>query len=137
MATTVYKTADETVNNSNTLQDDDHISLTVLANEVWDFYMVLHTDSNASADVKVGWSVPSGCTINWHEIAVNASANNESGTELLDGEGVGVTQQDTYGGTIIVGGTGGTVQMRWAQSAAHASDAKVLLGSFLIAWKLS
>ena len=56
--TTVYKTADETVNNSTTLQDDDHISLSVLANEVWAFHMVLHSSSDATPDIKVGWSVP-------------------------------------------------------------------------------
>jgi hypothetical protein len=135
--TTVYKTADETVNNSDTLQDDDHIALTVAANEVWAIYMVLHTDSHSSADVRVGWTVPSGTTINWKDQAANGTALDESGTDLISGGGVGVTRQDTYAGTIIVGGSGGTIQMRWAQSSAHASDAKMLKGSFLIAHKLS
>ena len=34
-ATTVYKTADEIVNNSTTLQNDDHLLLALGANEVW------------------------------------------------------------------------------------------------------
>ena len=135
--TTVYKTADETVNNSTTLQDDDHISLSVLANEVWAFHMVLHSSSDATPDIKVGWSVPSGTTMSWRLHSSTGTANDESDTDQVSGSGVGVTMQDTYGGTIIVGGTAGTVQMRWAQKVAHASDAKILKGSYLIAWKLS
>jgi hypothetical protein len=135
--TTVYKTADETVNNSETLQDDDHLQLTVLANEVWGFHLVIHSDSHSSADIRLGWTVPSGCTINWHGLDQHANALNESGTDLISGGGLGTVRQDSYGGTIIVAGTGGTVKVQWAQNSAMANDAKLLKGCFMIAWKLA
>ena len=38
-------------------------------------------------------------------------------------------------GTIIADGSGGTVGVKWAQASAHASDSKLLTGSW-IAYKL-
>ena len=60
----VYKSADETVNASSTLQDDDELTFAIAANEVWEFSCVLAYVSNTTADIKFQFSLPSGATMN-------------------------------------------------------------------------
>lgn len=47
------KTADEVVNNSATLQNDDHLLLALAANEVWEVEINLWYDSGTTPDLKV------------------------------------------------------------------------------------
>ena len=49
----IWKTADETVNNSIAVQDDNHLSFSIAANEIWEFRIVLIHIGNATADLKV------------------------------------------------------------------------------------
>src|SRR5690606_26427777 len=60
---TRYKTEDETVNNSATLQDDDDLSFAIGANEVWAVEIYVQVNSSSSADFKYALSVPSGATL--------------------------------------------------------------------------
>jgi hypothetical protein len=135
---TVYKSADETVNNSATLQDDDHLILPVLANETWSFKMTLLNDSAPTADIKVKFTVPSGTTMKWMKGEPNpdSSVLNTEGTTYMIPTG-GSEIIDTLIGIITVGGTAGNVTLQWAQNAAEVSDTKILKGSSIVAWRLN
>jgi hypothetical protein len=155
--TIVRKTADETVNNSKVLQNDDHLLLAIAANEVWLVELVLLIQSvSAGSDFKCGWAYPAGCSIYWGAVAAHKDA-----TEVSDW----TTAQDTYvsyaanalltaastrsspgmagiygiilKAIVINGATAGNLNFQWAQVTATAEDTKVLANSCLIAHKLA
>jgi hypothetical protein len=145
--TVIVKASDETVNNSDTLQNDDDFSFSVSANKSYliDLYLLLN--GNATADYKAAWTLPAGATIYWGvegyggsagittywapvepaqgsqqalstgTISWNGSSNSPIGSHLV--------------GILIVGGTAGTAQFQWAQNTATAVDTKILAGSML------
>ena len=144
------KTADEVVNNSNTLQDDDHLKWTVAANEVWLFELYLfYTVANAASDFKMGWTVPSGTTMLWNPYVYVTDVTKDTrwpatgtATQTVLGEGdtaisgAGTNnQQYRATGIVRVSSTGGTLQMQWAQNTAHASDSTLRKDSALILWR--
>lgn len=129
----VNKTADETVNNSDTFQNDDELLLAIGANEVWAFELYLLSSSSAVADYKGKFVGPSGATV----YAQFASSNHLPADQTLVGVGrVGGVFQKWHG-VIINGATAGNLQFQWAQDAAEASDTKVLAGSCLVATQLA
>ena len=133
----ILKTADETVNDDNVLQNDDELLFPVLANEVWQFTIYVRATTLAASDIK--WSVvgPAGATI--------------TGGSLLPDPGGQqffplVTRSNTYVtadgytaivfGVAIIAATPGNVPFQWAQNVAIAEDTKVLENSCIIAHQL-
>ena len=134
----VYKSADETVNNSAVLQNDDHLSLSVLANEVWEFRAFVLVNGGTTPDIDFKWSVPAGTTMLWGTQNSSDSlltTKNESSTVFLGTSGS--NQHVVWTGVIFVSSTAGNVTLQWAQDVATASDTKVLKGSYIIARKLA
>lgn len=147
--TVARKSADETVNNSSTLQNDDHLSLSVAANETWAFDgVLLVTSVSTASDFKLGWTVPASTTMLWamvsnanaHWLAATAGSspgtlNTESSTPSAGGVA------GTYGlllrGVIRVAGTAGTVQFQWAQATLTAEDTKLLKDSHIVFRRLA
>lgn len=148
--TTVFKAADETVNNSTTLQDDDDLLLAVGANEVWAFELLLHATSNSSSTgFKFDFAIPSGAAgfHITHADGNNAGVDGEPETFVVNNlaTDVSVTTSTTdpdfrvilIKGTIDTAGTAGNMQFRWAQNTATAEDTTVKAGSWLIGHKLA
>lgn len=131
------KTANETVNNSSTLQNDDHLFVAVAANAVYDWKLVLHYNSGTTPDLKVGWSVPSGSTMVWGGYiadtsgAVTSVANLSAATVQAIG-GTGAANYQFFTGMIATSTTAGTLQLQWAQNTTNLSDSIMLAGSELI-----
>ena len=142
--TIVRKTADEIVNNSTTLQNDDHLLLAVGANEVWFINMLLLFESSTASDGKLGWAYPAGCAIRWGHpnsywaLTVNPTTPlTETSTCGIGGLGAGVLVASSSWVLIINGATAGNVNLQWAQNTAEASDTKMLTNSSLIAHQLN
>ena len=142
---TVYKTADETINNSSTLQNDDHLLFAIAANEEWVFDIQLFWDSDATADFKVALTVPSGATMQFgmpnafidsEGVAKKGPSTTASGgaLALINGDAYNC---NSFCGWVLNGATAGNVQFQWAQSTATAVDTIVRKGSFLRAYKVS
>lgn len=141
----VRKTADETVNNSVTLQNDDELLLAMAANEIWEFRLYLIVDSSAVADFKIGWAVPAGCTLKWAANQFDTTLNNvvrmaqvESETQGIGSPGV--TRHDLIAvvhGLAINGANAGNLQLQWAQNTAEASNTVLKANSCLIGTKLA
>jgi len=131
----IYKSADETVNNSAVLQDDNHLSFSIGANEVWAFKWFLMYTSGATPDLKLKFSLPSGATMNYMT-QFDFSSYTEASTLVLPG-GAGNPLVETTHGIIFNASSAGTVQLQWAQNTATAVDSKVLKGSYIIAHKLA
>lgn len=139
----VVKTADETVNNSAVLQDDDHLFFPVEANESWYVEVTaLMTAVSATADYLIGWSGPAGATATWsHDSGANSAWVNVAvgGTPntmktLSDTVTVGAlagTFGTRFSGVFNSSATAGTIKFRWAQNTQTAENSKILLGSNL------
>jgi len=135
------KTADETVNNSNTYQDDDHLTVTVEANTTYAIRTVLKVSAaNSTPNIKVQYSVPASTTMNAvytffegtpaSTIGVITTA---SQAYMLPASVAGVIYHD---GGVFTSSTAGTFTLQWAQNTAHASNTKVLKGSYMILTKI-
>ena len=137
----IVKEADETVNNSVAVQNDDELLFAVAANEVWQFEGLLVVSSNAAADFRLTFVGPTGAVGAWGATAYNsglATTQSGSGGDLA-GEGTHAITGTTDGaytvfrfwGGIHNGANAGNLTLQWAQGTVNASDTIVHAGSYL------
>ena len=132
----IVKEADETVNNSTTLQNDNELLFAVAANEVVQFEGVLMVSTDPAADFKLTFTGPAGAVgsfaaIYGDTLTGNADASSAalgSAAALVSGNDGSVVR---FWGGIHNGGTAGNLTLQWAQNTANVSDSKVLAGSYL------
>ncbi|WP_159062002.1 hypothetical protein [Streptomyces sp. WM6368] len=134
------KTADEPVTSSTSLQDDDHLSLTVVAGGWYAVDAYLDVEADPAGDLTIGWSVPAGATMSWTEGGISAGNTSNIGSIKLQrndagtSSGVGIIAAGSSvrpAGRLTVGGTAGTLQLRWAQTASSGTPTIVKTGSWL------
>lgn len=140
----IVKLADETINNSDVLQDDNELKFWIGPRERWvfDFHlMVASGTTGATADFVATIDGPSGATLvamsdGPGTTATVSSAMNRTArllTALGAGQQVGLldslTVPVTVRGTILASTTAGFVTLKWAQNAATATDTTVKAGS--------
>lgn len=131
---TVRKTANETVNNSTTLQNDDELAIAVEANLTYDFDCELIYNSGATPDLKFGWTYPSGLTMFYAVYAAGGGTflgYNEIETSVPAVDGAGAAVGVLLKGTVFVSATAGTLQLQWAQQTLNASNTIVQTGSYI------
>lgn len=133
---TAYKTADEVVNASTTLQNDNHLAVTVAANAFYEGELYIAYTANASAGLKVDFTAPASATMRCSAYLVVVSGTTIWGTSNALGSVTGITATGaqlpyTNKFTLETSSTAGTLQFRWAQNASHASDLTVHKGSYL------
>lgn len=142
------KTANEVVNNSASMQDDDHLTVTVAANAVYELTALLIYDGTTTADLKAGFTGPSGATLDWvtHSLdatagsgttAVKMTAQTISGTPSFGSIGAGSKVVGRVSGLLTVASTGGTFKVQWAQNTAEATDTTMYAGSYLSLRRIS
>ncbi len=146
--TFVYKTADEGVTSSATLQDDNHLSFTLEANGVYaiEAFLYFSCVTNSGQGWKILWVEPDG-TFEIQMVAVdgpNASPQQEyrhmNEADATGWSGTfGTLTEDTISvhGLIRAGGTGGTFKLQWAQGGSSANTTTLGLGSWLSYKKLN
>ncbi|MBL7999003.1 MAG: hypothetical protein JNL32_10245 [Candidatus Kapabacteria bacterium] len=127
----VRKSADESITGT-TLQDDDHLSLSVDANEVWEIDGVLNMDcsSTTQGGIQVALNAPAGATLNVH-VFILAGFNTSTTDEirlLLDTPGTpqGWSQVKSNNavylkGIITTSSTAGQLLLRWALNNSGAT----------------
>lgn len=134
---TIIKAADETINNSDVLQNDDELFFPVEASSVYQIYMSLFIYSaTATPDVKLAFSLPANATMDASILQLSiagGSANawtydSEVRTTYADSSNRGAFR---YFGEIRTGITAGTIQLQWAQNVATVEDTKVLANSYI------
>jgi len=150
MHTLARKSADETVNNSSTLQNDDHLFFAIGASEVWFVQAYLLLDSCTTPDIKFGWTGPGCATMTWGFTAADNSLPSWigttgtppaplaiGGTVNIPGSGAGTITIVSLTGIAAGGGTAGNIQLQWAQNTLNASDTKVRQNSALVGCRLA
>jgi hypothetical protein len=139
----VRKTSDEIVNNSATLQNDDQLVIAVSANSRYRLELMLICSSSTTADIKGGWTGPSGATLTWGTFAphraqttitsASTSVNLLAIGGVADMAGFGTSSNALYvlRGVLNVSSTAGNLQFQWAQSTADATNTTVRANSVL------
>lgn len=134
----VRKAADEAVNNSTALQDDDELFFAVEANEVWKFDILLITYSHGTPDFKYAFTIPvAGAITGWDPQGrtIAEAPFNYTGASVIPGSSL---DRYTYISGIYVGGVNaGTVQLQWAQNVLRVGDTFLRENSFIIAHQLA
>ncbi len=153
-ATYVVKTADETVNNSTALQNDNELFFAMATNTAYFVEVFLRLNaSSVNADWKFGWSVPSGCTMVWGPVSSGGSQtvspwNTEAVTTAplafltqSDTSSLGASASANGHGAYIAafvrnGSAAGDLQFQWAQNTATGENNTVSKDSWLRATTL-
>ncbi len=134
--TTINKTADEIVNGSTALQDDNHLFFTVGANETWSYRFVVQANSPVAAGIKFAVTAPSGATCQVAFIDQQTAASESGigcGTASTTMTGTAGNEVYEIVGTIVNGANAGDVKLQWAQTNSVGSNTTVLAGSYLTA----
>lgn len=146
--TFLRKTADETVNNTATLQNDDVFFVAVPTAGVFVFDLTLFYTSNNTADIKFAFTHPAGAVVRWGTAGLASSATATSGdsqyaaavgsgSTVLIGGGNATTVMMFISGILEMGGTAGTFQLQWAQNTADASNTTVNTYSNMRMWRVA
>jgi hypothetical protein len=136
----VRKAALETVNNSTTLQDDNHLTFSIAASQVWAVHMVLGISGNSNADMKFTFTLPSGGSMMaTGTVLTDGGATPTSRRGATPGTAIALNDFITGGHTVIIDAllvnstTAGSATFQWAQNSAHASDLTIAANSFMVA----
>lgn len=143
----VAKTADESVTSSSTLQDDNHLLLSVAANtDYYGLLVVLATSAaNAAGDIHTGFTFPAGATLHWgaHGPTTALASGSVGDVEYLARlSATSGTTEISYGLStsiltivhylhLLTAGTAGTLRLQWAQQASNGSATTVKAGSYM------
>jgi hypothetical protein len=137
------------------LQDIAGMAVTIGASssEMWLVEMLMMvTAANTAMDLKLGWSVPAGCTGSWGIVGgLSTEVAAWAGRVSTQTPTVGLASLAqtaaiaTFAGTLGIsvaalvqgGGTSGAVQARFAQNTSDAGNLSILKGSVLKATKLA
>ncbi|GAA4849802.1 hypothetical protein GCM10023403_10760 [Pseudonocardia benzenivorans] len=135
------KTTDKTANASTTLSDDPQLSLPVLASTTYLLSALLIWSTGTGPDAKFGLTVPAGCTWQVAPFGIPTSVTATAGsieTAVFTASGIplggvaaGTKTAALVTGTVVVGGTAGTVTISWAQNTSNASNTVLYTGSSL------
>lgn len=135
------KTADETVTSTTTLQDDDHLFVSVAANAVYHAIIVVREVSQTAAAFKCGFTGPAGYSFAGNALGEGVSAASlgdvlsveaVSGTNMAFGGIPGNNLPLTIQGLVITAGTAGTFRFQWAQNTSNAGGTTVKANSFML-----
>lgn len=133
---TTVKTANETLANNATLQNDDELQFSIGANETWAFRFVVQGNSSAQADFKFAVTAPSGATCTVGAVdGEGAVAVGNLGCGVSTGTIAGTGTDEVYEimGSVTNGSTVGNVTLQWAQDASNAANTTVYAGSYVVA----
>ena len=138
----VPKTADQIVNNSTALVNDDHFVLPVGANEVWFLLLYLRGfGPTTTTGIDSAWSLPSGGSIlrfnsGWAATGGIAEYNWTSEFNSTLSLSVDAYKSQIIAALYIGGATAGNAQFQWAQRVATAVNTTLKENSSIIAFKL-
>jgi len=144
--TSIHKTADQIVNNSNVLVNDTHLLFPVGANEVWSVFLYCRVLTTAAADFKYAFAVPAGGSLpftanhlfmTWGGAFLNNILSREFAVQQQPAVQATVDWVLLVWGVYIGGANAGNVQFQWSQQAAEATNTTVYKDSYIIARQIA
>lgn len=140
------KSADETVNGSATLQDDNHLTgFALTAGEAYEFRGLMWHTTNNTARIKLTLTFSNAPQYYYASANAFSETTSGGGTQHSSSAPATALEVATFdGGLVDMRGfflanasTGGTVKLQWAQITGTAVDTILKLGSFLRIRKIS
>jgi len=132
----IIKTADEVINNSTVQQNDDELLWAANANRRYGFIGNFLFATEFIPDIKFGWSVPAGATMEWAATDLFAvSTFDQTQTIVEAGAGVAIHRNMFFTGRVLMAGTAGNINMQWSQNVLDPTDTTVFEGAYLIVWQ--
>ena len=140
-----YKTADESVSSSITVQDDNHLSLSLAASTTYQFRFVLFTNNVGAAE---GFRCTLGGTVGVTSLKAQISIYDDTANTLAAfaritalgseiGSGLAAGNNMSFIDGSIETSTAGTFLLRWAQNVSGANNTTVERNSNLVVTRLS
>lgn len=130
----IDKTADETINSSTTLQDDDELTVAVEANKRYRVLCMIRLTSDPAPDFKYAFTVPTDAIcVAISGIGSSTGLSNEN--DLTASQTITTVNTNTryllIVGTLLVRGNAGSITLQWAQNTSDAANTTVNEGSWL------
>jgi hypothetical protein len=142
----VVKPTDESVTSSTTMQNDNDLLVSLVANATYKFecYLDYEGGTQGASDIKWQWAIPAGTNLHYQPLFVGTTGN-IAGASTFGAATVGTARTNGaaflcaigMSGGIIVGSTAGTLQLQWAQNTSSATATTVHASSTLTLWRLS
>lgn len=134
------KAANQIVNNSDALENDDDFSFAVAANEVWIVEIHAYVTIFATSDFKCTFTLPAGASmllmgqVSGSAAVVDAKQGTTPGTAVAFLVAANAQQLHIWA-ALVMAGTAGTAQFQWAQNEAIAENTLLFENSMLLAAK--
>lgn len=143
----VWKTTDESVTSSTTLQNDDDLALPVEANATYALSGFLVWTGNETGDIKFGFDFPASSTLHWGMVGPDDTStgfnsggtrgagewfvriNQTAGGSVIQFAGSTAPLMGLLEGTLFTGATAGTLQLQWAQFTSNGTATTLKAGS--------
>lgn len=150
---TIYKTSNETVTSSTTLQNDNDFFLSVEANALYvvELDLFLTGNGGGTGDFRSLWTFPSGSVGKRMRVALQEGAAASTPDDMKapcstladPDQDTGTIGTATSEGslfketmTIDTAGTSGTLQFTWCQASSNSTATTVHAGSVMRCWKV-
>lgn len=137
----VRKTADETVHDSTTWQNDDALLKSLAASEVWVIELLLLYTSGTTPDIKIQCTVPSGAVVYlssvYPDTSLAAAIIYGASTAISMGGNAANVMSAKVTFIVINSTNAGNFTIQWAQNTQDDSDTIVKTNSILICRKIS
>lgn len=141
----VRKPSDESVTSSTVLQNDDHLALTIAANEVWHTRWGLWVSGGASvSNITVAFTFPASCVVAISTVCYSTSGTVQNfrwtGSSSPVQNNLLVTSTGEFfvlEGVVQNAGNAGTFQLQWAQATSNGTALVMEANSTLWAVKLA
>lgn len=145
----IRKPADETVNNSTALQNDDDLVVALPAAGTFQFELDLLYAASTVADIKFAFTWPALAQAAWNAMGLATTATTSTGditVATISASGSSVAFGGVAAGSpiplrifgdIVMGGTAGNLQLQWAQQNLEVSNALVVSRSNMRVWRVA
>lgn len=131
----VIKNADQVVTSNTTPVNDTQLFLPVTTSATYEVDLDLIYSAVASTGmIKLAWSAPTGCVMNWCSYGLATTSTTSSGSLLMANQAISDTPvlgsaaanstnvHANPRGILITSTTAGNLQFMWAQGASNASS---------------
>ena len=139
------KSSNQLVTSSTTLVNDADLVIPVAANSTYDIAVQLFFTAASGGDLKWTFTVPSGATFEYQPLhnegggtglTNSTQGNSDSDTVTAAGAG-GTIEAVRMTGTLTVLGTGGNLQLRWAQNTSNGTSTTMRAKSYMVARRIA
>lgn len=139
-----FKTSTTSRTSTTTLTSDPDITFSVVANATYLVEGLILFAADPAADLKIGWTAPTGASFPWCALGQTSTATGGSGSVITDGQdltstsfGLGAVTDNTktmtaqVRGYLTISSTAGTFALQWAQIVSSSTATKLLAGTHL------